>query len=214
MTLDHLGSTRLLTGSAGSSNVVRYDYLPFGGELLASVDGRTTAMGDLANADSSNLKFTGKNRDGETFLDWFEVRYMSGAQGRFQSVDPGNAGADPSNPQTLNMYSYVGNNPLSYKDPSGMFLEATTIGASSGGPVGAVIGGLVDLGLALFGIFGGGGGHSAPLPEVAWPTQSPIFSDQPCRYPDDCGPSDTPGTETVEIHDATLLHAERQDRDR
>ncbi len=45
LTLDHLGSTRMLTDSAGSSNVVRYDYLPFGGELLASVNGRTTAMG-------------------------------------------------------------------------------------------------------------------------------------------------------------------------
>jgi hypothetical protein len=45
---------------------------------------------------------------------------MSPAQGRFQSVDPGNAGADPSDPQTWNMYSYVTNNPLSYTDPSGM----------------------------------------------------------------------------------------------
>jgi hypothetical protein len=29
----------------GSSMVARYDYLPFGGELLASTNGRTTGMG-------------------------------------------------------------------------------------------------------------------------------------------------------------------------
>jgi len=37
------------------------------------------------------------------------------------SPDPGNAGADPSNPQSWNMYSYVMNNPLMLTDPTGMF---------------------------------------------------------------------------------------------
>jgi RHS repeat-associated protein len=48
------------------------------------------------------------------------ARYLSGAQGRFQSVDPANAGANPADPQTWNAYSYVGNNPLSYSDPDGL----------------------------------------------------------------------------------------------
>jgi RHS repeat-associated protein len=118
--LDHLGSTRMLTDANGSSTVTQYDYLPFAQELLASTNGRTTGMGYPASADGSNPKFTGKNRDQETFLDWYEVRYMSGAQGRFQSVDPANAGANPADPQTWNAYAYVGNNPLSYTDPSGL----------------------------------------------------------------------------------------------
>ncbi|MGH9771272.1 MAG: hypothetical protein ACRD4Q_06200 [Candidatus Acidiferrales bacterium] len=36
------------------------------------------------------------------------------------SPDPGNAGADPGNPQSWNMYSYVLNNPLGLVDPSGL----------------------------------------------------------------------------------------------
>jgi len=37
----------------------------------------------------------------------------------FAGVDPGNAGADPSNPQTWNGYAYVSNNPLTYTDQKG-----------------------------------------------------------------------------------------------
>ena len=43
--LDHLGSTRLLTDGTGSTNVRRYDYQPFGGEIPATFGGRTEAMG-------------------------------------------------------------------------------------------------------------------------------------------------------------------------
>jgi hypothetical protein len=59
LTWDHLGSTRLLTDTGGasgtaSSNVQRYDYLPFGGEPLANIDGRTTGMGYLAAPSEMN----------------------------------------------------------------------------------------------------------------------------------------------------------------
>jgi RHS repeat-associated protein len=64
--------------------------------------------------------FTGKERDGETGLDYFEARYMSSAQGRFTSPDPGNAGAFAANPQSWNAYSYVVNIPLKYTDPHGL----------------------------------------------------------------------------------------------
>jgi RHS repeat-associated protein len=115
-------------------------------------------------------KFTGKNRDVETTLDWFEVRHMSGAQGRFQSVDPGNAGANAADPQTWNAYAYVGNNPLSYTDPSGMGPE--TLGLCAGGPVACGIGIGIDVGLALWGIFGGGG-HTPSLQNFPFPNQVP-----------------------------------------
>jgi hypothetical protein len=50
---------------------------------------------------------------------------MSGTQGRFQSPDPGNAGAQLGEPQTWNGYSYVVNNPLTYTDPSGLGFWST-----------------------------------------------------------------------------------------
>ncbi len=154
VTVDSLGSTRMLTDANGSGTVVRYDYLPFGQELPAGADGRTAGMGYLSVADATNPKYTGQMRDSETStpgtsIDWFQVRYMSGAQGRFQGVDPGNAGADAGNPQSWNGYSYVGNNPLSYTDPSGMFVVATAGGCALGGPIGCAIGAAIDIGAIL-----------------------------------------------------------------
>jgi len=52
-------------------------------------------------------------------LDYFEARYMSSAQGRFASPDPG-----PwllSNPQSYNAYTYALNNPLRYIDEDGLY---------------------------------------------------------------------------------------------
>jgi RHS repeat-associated protein len=64
-------------------------------------------------------KFTGKERDNETGLDYFLARYYSSAQGRFTSVDPGNAGAYEADAQSWNGYAYARNNPLLYTDPDG-----------------------------------------------------------------------------------------------
>ena len=62
--------------------------------------------------------FTGKERDQETGLDYFEARYYGSALGRFTSPDP--LGGHLYDPQTLNKYAYVRNNPLSLTDPSGL----------------------------------------------------------------------------------------------
>jgi RHS repeat-associated protein len=69
-------------------------------------------------------KFTGKERDAETGLDYFGARYFSGAQGRFTSPD-WSAKPEPvpyanlEDPQTLNLYSYVRNNPMDKADADG-----------------------------------------------------------------------------------------------
>jgi RHS repeat-associated protein len=134
LTTDHLGSTRVVTKSDGTVKA-RYDYLPFGEELGAGVGQRTTGMGYSA-ADSTKQKFTQKERDSESGLDYFLARYYSSAQGRFTSVDPLNIvlevqyEGDPktarariigylTDPRKWNRYAYAVNNPLVFIDPSG-----------------------------------------------------------------------------------------------
>ena len=120
---DHLGSTRIVTDSGG--NVVpygRHDYLPFGYEVPAGVDGRTLGYwpGTGSATDYLTAKYTGAERDTETGFDFMQARYHANVQGRFMSPDPGNAGAGIGNPQSWNGYSYVGNNPMAFVDPSGL----------------------------------------------------------------------------------------------
>jgi RHS repeat-associated protein len=68
--------------------------------------------------------FTGKERDTESGNDYFGARYYASTMGRFMSPD-WSAKEEPvpyaklDNPQTLNLYAYVGNNPLSRFDPDG-----------------------------------------------------------------------------------------------
>jgi RHS repeat-associated protein len=66
-------------------------------------------------------KFTGKERDSETGLDFFGARHVSSAQGRFTSPDPSNLSVDFWLPQTWNRYSYVLHNPLSMADRNGLW---------------------------------------------------------------------------------------------
>ena len=67
---------------------------------------------------------TAKERDVETGLDYFEARYYSSTQGRFTSADPIFIKSDRViDPQRLNLYAYVRNNPLVYVDPDGRDLQ-------------------------------------------------------------------------------------------
>ena len=123
-TSDNLGSARAITNVSGSV-VSRHDYLPFGEELPAGTGGRTTQQGYSAS-DGVRQQFTSKERDKETGLDYFINRYYSSTQGRFTSADPiPMTSQRPSDPQRLNLYSYVRNNPLVNIDPNGLDLYAT-----------------------------------------------------------------------------------------
>jgi RHS repeat-associated protein len=96
---------------------------------------------------------TGKERDVETGLDFFLARYYSGAQSRSLSPDDALTGADTTppgplpcadigNPQSLNKYSYVLNNPLKYNDPDGHF--AWLVDAAIGGAMDVAVQVAVD----------------------------------------------------------------------
>jgi RHS repeat-associated protein len=68
--------------------------------------------------DAVSHKFTGKERDSETNLDNFGARFDASQWGRFMSPDP--LGGHQGDPQTLNKYVYVRNNPLNITDPTGL----------------------------------------------------------------------------------------------
>jgi RHS repeat-associated protein len=108
VTVDHLGSTRLVTTTTGTVATPPSDYLPFGEELGVT----------CLNAPDA-VKFTGHFRDQESCLDFAEARMMSSAQGRFTSPDEPFADQSEGDPQSWNLFSYVRNNPLNATDPSG-----------------------------------------------------------------------------------------------
>ena len=119
LSTDHLGTTRLITDQNGYV-VSRHDYLPFGEEIMAGSAGRSASLG-FDNPDNVNQKFTGKERDQESGLDYFGARYYGSALGRWTSPDAVNLtderSMSPTN--TLNKYIYGGNNPLKYIDQDG-----------------------------------------------------------------------------------------------
>jgi len=118
ITADHLGSTRVVTNSSGSV-ISRHDYMPFGIELGSGVGGRTSGMG-YGVTDNVRQKFTQKERDAETGLDYFGARYFSSMEGRFTGCDPRLLSLKQVvNPQRWNRYAYVVNNPLALYDPDG-----------------------------------------------------------------------------------------------
>lgn len=117
---DQLGTPRIIVDQTGSlANMKRHDYLPFGEELVANQGLRTTGLG--YTGDIVRQKFTRKERDIETGLDNFGARYYANTQGRFTSADEPFADQYEDDPQSWNLYTYAGNNPLLFTDPTGMW---------------------------------------------------------------------------------------------
>jgi RHS repeat-associated protein len=125
LTADHLGSTRIVTDASGVVKS-RRDYLPFGEEIADGVSGRTAVM-KYGATDGLRQRFTSKERDTESGLDYFLARYYGSTQGRFTSPDPLLTSGKPTTPQSWNRYSYVLNNPLKYIDPLGLRWAERTV---------------------------------------------------------------------------------------
>jgi RHS repeat-associated protein len=119
LTTDNLGTPRVITDQFGAVTS-RRDFMPFGEQIYAGVGGRTTNQGYMFG-DNIRNKFGGQIRDEETSMDYFDARNYDYYLGRFSSAD--NFGGKLANPQTLNLYAYVLNNPLKWIDPSGHMAE-------------------------------------------------------------------------------------------
>jgi RHS repeat-associated protein len=96
---DHLGSSTVVLDDAGAL-VNREEYTPYG----------ETSFGSYG---AKRYRFTGAERDEESGLGYHAARYYAPWLARWMSCDP--AGAVDG----LNLYRYVGDNPLRAVDPSG-----------------------------------------------------------------------------------------------
>src|SRR5205085_12465788 len=88
-------------------------------ELYTGAGGRTSQQG-YSQVDSVRQKFTAYEHDAETNLEFAHARYYSSSCGRFTSPDPFSGSMKLTDPQSLNRYSYVSNNPANSIDPSGL----------------------------------------------------------------------------------------------
>jgi len=140
-TTDHLGSTRLITlaGAVVDPDGGCRDFYPFGERIPG--EGTGVRSDDCYKGiDSIAQQFTGKERDAESGLDYFEARYYSSSLGRFNSVDSilhpaqSQAGTDRflREPERWNKYTYVSNRPLVATDPTIRMHIETTLGLRTG----------------------------------------------------------------------------------
>ena len=107
-TTDQINSTRIVTDDNGTV-VYAAAHDPYGGIQQTWV-----------NTFDPALKFSGKERDEESGLDYFGARYYDHTLYRFLSVDPVvSTDLGLANPQFWNSYSYCGNNPLRFFDKGG-----------------------------------------------------------------------------------------------
>ena len=107
-TTDQINSTRIVTDDNGTV-VYAAAHDPYGG-----------IQHNWVNSFDPVLKFSGKEWDEESGVDYFGARYYNYTLYRFLSVDPViPAGRALYNPQRWNLYGYCGNNRLNYVDWTG-----------------------------------------------------------------------------------------------
>jgi len=114
-----VGGQRLAsrTGSAGPVTYYYHDQL---GSTVGSSANEATRYWPYGATRSGNIgtayRFTGQRQD-VAGLYFYQSRWYDAAIGRFVQPDP--LIPEPGNPQALNRYAYVLNNPLRFTDPTG-----------------------------------------------------------------------------------------------
>ena len=188
------GSTLLATVAGTSTTYHHPDHLSNRAETdatgaVARTAGHFPYGESWYESTADPMKFTTYARDngtGETGLDYAMFRHYNSGQGRFMSADlmSGNI----RSPQSLNKYSYTGNDPINGVDPLGLvgvpsiitICQVTFISTHEENSSGQTFDSHKPLIENCFPIeVGGGGGGFAPVPVPGEPWRCRIVSGQP-----------------------------------
>ena len=132
---DHLGSALAITDENGNK-VVERDFTPFGEKInLEETDGE--------DPDEDGSAFTGKDWDEDVGLYYYNARWYDPEVGRFTTED--SMADDP------NLYSYCGNSPMNFTDPTGHFKIGFVNISIRQGLLGVAADSIPEIGLVLQG---------------------------------------------------------------
>lgn len=145
-----------------SAGVLTFLHANHQGSIIATTDSAGVVtnknaygpFGEISALAGTTFGYTAQRLDSESGLYYYKRRYFSSTQGRFLQPDPlgyqievacgcscaGGCG-DDAKPSQLNLYSYVGNDPLNLKDPFGLqSVQAMEKAAETGAKIGARFG--------------------------------------------------------------------------
>ena len=123
---DHLGSSSRMADARGNQ-VKAIFYMPFGGTAAESGEAK------------ARYRYTGKEKD-DSGLYYYGARYYDDRVGRFMAAD--SVLPDRYDPQQLNRFAYVRNNPIKLVDPDGHLAFLVPL-------VGAAIGAVSNIALQV-----------------------------------------------------------------
>lgn len=157
LTRDGLNSVAEATNDQAQV-VERCTYDAYGQPTLQNASGEVIPVSDIGN----RFLYTGREWEPETGLYYYRARHYDPTLGRFLQPDP------LGYVDGFNLYAYVGNNPINYWDPYGLFswgnfggavAKGTVIGGIAGAGGGAVVGSLAGgVGAGPGALAGGVGG--------------------------------------------------------